>query len=475
MNLKCLKWLCLYINLIVSIYVNFLPKNIIKGKIFNYSSSVSSSHCCENISLIIGSLLGNSYMRKSKSYPGVIITFIKCSDNIEYLMWFHQRLVCSGYCSSEKPRLNKIISKNNKLLYTYNIDSYNLLSFYWLNEMFYVFPLSIGSLRPKVIPNNLERFLTPLSLATWYLDGTDKLPKLHESSFIFTQKDLVFIWDILKNKYNLDVITQLKDNGEVVFYIKNSSIKRFSDIVKPYISPSLQYKLKSQHNKLTLWSYNRTNSRSYCTNVKNIKSTINYKKEYELSIIQKEALIGIILGDGFLERNKPSHNTRLRIEQSYPEKEKYLRSLHELFEPLTLMEPTILTRNNKKTGLITKSLYFRTLAMPCLNYYYELFHPDKKKVIPRNLEELLTARGLAFLIMDDGGKSVHNQTILHTRSFSKEEVVYLQFVLERNFDLRTRLEEKKENQWVIYIPVRQKKSLKDIVAPYMCESMLYKI
>ena len=70
---------------------------------------------------------------------------------------------------------------------------------------------------------------------------------------------------------------------------------------------------------------------------------------------------------------------------------------------------------------------------------------------------------------------MHNQTILHTRSFSKEEVVYLQSVLEKNFGLRTRLEEKKENQWVIYIPVRQKIRLKDIVERYMHESMLYKI
>lgn len=77
--------------------------------------------------------------------------------------------------------------------------------------------------------------------------------------------------------------------------------------------------------------------------------------------------------------------------------------------------------------------------------------------------------------MDDGGEEKYNQTILHTRSFSKEEVIYLQFVLERNFDLRTRLEEKKEDQWVIYIPVRQKTRLKDIVGPYMHQSMFYKL
>ena len=119
-----------------------------------------------------------------------------------------------------------------------------------------------------------------------------------------------------------------------------------------------------------------------------------YKKEYILTHIQKEALIGIILGDGLTERSKSTHNARIRIEQSYPEKSEYLKSLHELLEPLTAMEPTLLTRTNKKRGVITQSLYFRTLAMPCLNYYYELFYKNNIKRIPNNLEELLTARGL---------------------------------------------------------------------------------
>lgn len=182
-----------------------------------------------------------------------------------------------------------------------------------------------------------------------------------------------------------------------------------------------------------------------------------------------------ILGDGFLERGKSTHNTRIRVEQSYPEKEEYLQSLYKLLEPLTTMEPTILTRNNKKRGTITQSIYFRTLAMPCLNYYYDLFYKDKVKVVPKNLYELLTARGLAYWLMDDGGKSVHGQTIIHTRAFTLKDVEYIQEVLNKNFELKTRLEEKKEGQWVIYIPIRQKIKLKDIVGPYMVKSMLYKI
>ena len=77
--------------------------------------------------------------------------------------------------------------------------------------------------------------------------------------------------------------------------------------------------------------------------------------------------------------------------------------------------------------------------------------------------------------MDDGGKSGYNQTILHTRAFTLKDVKYIQFVLFKNLGLNTRLEEKKKDPLISYIPVRQKTKIKHIVGPYMQESMLYKI
>ena len=43
--------------------------------------------------------------------------------------------------------------------------------------------------------------------------------------------------------------------------------------------------------------------------------------------------------------------------------------------------------------------------------------------------------------MDDGGKSVYNQTILHTRAFNVDDVKYIQSVLLKNFGLISSLEE----------------------------------
>jgi hypothetical protein len=88
---------------------------------------------------------------------------------------------------------------------------------------------------------------------------------------------------------------------------------------------------------------------------------------------------------------------------------------------------------------------------------------------------LLTTSGLACWITDDGGKSSYNKTIIYTRSFSKNEIFYIQIVFNKNFDLTIRIQENTKNQLIIYIPIKQKIKLKHIVGPYMHKSMLYKI
>ena len=95
-----------------------------------------------------------------------------------------------------------------------------------------------------------------------------------------------------------------------------------------------------------------------------------------------------------------------------------------------------------RTEKVYNSIRFSTLSLPCLNDYYELFYKDGRKIIPNNISELLTARGLAYFIMDDSGKSYYGQTIIHTRFYTKLEVELLQETLFKNFGLTSRLEEK---------------------------------
>ena len=119
--------------------------------------------------------------------------------------------------------------------------------------------------------------------------------------------------------------------------------------------------------------------------------SIKYKKCYELTEEQKQALVGIILADGFLERVKSTHNTRLRIDHTYPNQEKYVLHLYNLFLDLVKTEPKILKRKpDIRTGSVYSSIAFKTLKFPCLNYYYDLFYRNSIKIIPTNIEDLLT-------------------------------------------------------------------------------------
>lgn len=203
---------------------------------------------------------------------------------------------------------------------------------------------------------------------------------------------------------------------------------------------------------------------------------IEYKKNYNLTLEQKEALIGILLEDGYLSRFSFKGNTALCLEQSYPAKKDYLMDLFELYKPLITNYPKIIIRKpDKRTGKIYESIAVRRSKFSCLNEYHNLFYKDNIKIIPKNIAELLTPRGLAYWIMDDGSLSKHNQIILHTRAFKKDDVILLQNALKKNFNLNSRIEEKEKNQWVFFIPVKHKVPLKTIVMPYMVDSLLYKI
>lgn len=74
--------------------------NLYKTTIFNKNRNISNVNNKDNISLIIGSLLGSSYLEKNER--GVRIVFIKCSGNVEYLMQFYNHLNTVGYCKPKK-------------------------------------------------------------------------------------------------------------------------------------------------------------------------------------------------------------------------------------------------------------------------------------------------------------------------------------------------------------------------------------
>lgn len=252
--LKCLKWLS---------YLNYTSVNLIMfitiKKRYFFSKKLKSierigPHNLNVISLIVGSLLSGSYLEKRDNRLGTRIIFIKYSNNVEYLMSFHSTLANTGYCSFKKPKLSKLIGKENKVLFFYSFKSYSFSSFKWLFDLFYINNI-------KIIPHNLYKYITPLALATIFFSSIDKgekailSRKTRLSTSLVSVKDLMYLSFVLKHKYNVKTVIKFNNNGlnGGSIYIKNSSV--FSKLVKPHILHSQYYLLNTPTLKLNFFVF----------------------------------------------------------------------------------------------------------------------------------------------------------------------------------------------------------------------------
>lgn len=242
---ECLKW-----DNNENLTYSILGLNMVSNEKFNFKIKKLTSkerigpHNIDIISMVIGSSLGDTHLEKRKNGIGTRIIFEQSSDNVEYLMWFQNYLASRGYCSNTKPNLQIRIRQKGKVYYQYRINSYTFSNFNWIHEMFYKL---IDNKYIKIVPLNIGEYLTPLALAIWFMDDGSSLGRGARIAInCFTLEEVNFLCNVLKFKYNIIATPNKcgKNKGHII-YIHVNSMKLFMKIVKPYLLPSLYYKLGS--------------------------------------------------------------------------------------------------------------------------------------------------------------------------------------------------------------------------------------
>jgi len=150
--------------------------------------------------------------------------------------------------------------------------------------------------------------------------------------------------------------------------------------------------------------------------------------------------------------------------------------MYSLFKDYCGSQPLYLskydTRINKQKQY--NAIKFQTLSLPCFNIYKQLFYnPKGTKIVPLNIEQFLTNRGLAYWFMDDGYKSVKGFYIC-TESFSFSEIKLLINVLTLKFDLKCS-HHKTTNGYRIYISSKSKDRFTELIKSYLLEHFYYKL
>lgn len=249
---QCLKSINIFLSLIehkmdifnISLLSAILP---LLGPIKLNSIKRIGPHNIDVLSLIIGSTLGDSHLEKRAGGIGTRVIFEQSNKNVEYLMWFHNFFSQRGYCNPEKPKLFKRIKKNNEVFFHYRFNSYTFYSFNWIHDIFYTrYMLGHDKVRyRKIIPYNISDCLTPLALAIWFMDDGSKINNtVRIATNCFTYEEVEYLAAVLLKKYNLKSkpMKAGKDKGYIL-YFSSSSMVQFSNLVKPYMLPSMLYKL----------------------------------------------------------------------------------------------------------------------------------------------------------------------------------------------------------------------------------------
>lgn len=206
----------------------------------------------------------------------------------------------------------------------------------------------------------------------------------------------------------------------------------------------------------------------------NQKLTRSEKLNLTLTTELEEILFGLMLGDLHAERKNSNCNTRMQFKQSIKNKD-YIEHLYLLFNLYCGSKPKSYSyfdsRADKNKNY--SSIKFWSFSLPCFNKFRTMFYNLKSiKILPLEIETLLTARGLAYWIMDDGYKFA-NGFYICTESFSLSENEKLKKILKKRFNLDCGLH-KHTNGTRLYIFSSSKVILLELIRPYLIPHFYYK-
>jgi hypothetical protein len=193
----------------------------------------------------------------------------------------------------------------------------------------------------------------------------------------------------------------------------------------------------------------------------------------KISSIQKEILIGTVLGDGFLQKTGEK-NARLRLEHGIQQKE-YLfwkvKHLQQFFQGT----PKYLERIHPISGQTYRYWRHQSQSGPFLGKIRKIFYRNGIKQIPENIEKLLTPRSIAVWYMDDGYYYARDRcSYLYLGNVVKEDAQKVIDALQFKFNLNCRVLAKKKG-FAVYFPSSEAIKLKAIIKNYVIDLFKYKL
>lgn len=189
---------------------------------------------------------------------------------------------------------------------------------------------------------------------------------------------------------------------------------------------------------------------------------------------QKSALIGMILGDAYLQKTG-KRNARIRLEHGIAQKE-YLQWKISLLPQYFQKKIEVLERLNPIWNKKYSYARAQSTSSPEFGKLQRLFYVDSKKVIPESLSSIFKdPLSFAVWFMDDGYYYHRDKmAYIYIPNYDEESLGNLNLCLSQNFNLFPILKKKKKGLVLIF-SVSETKKLVGLVRKFIIPSMVFKI
>ena len=187
---------------------------------------------------------------------------------------------------------------------------------------------------------------------------------------------------------------------------------------------------------------------------------------------QKEILYGIILGDGYISKpRKKLNSSHISITHGMKQVEyaDYVGDILDLNYRRIYKIDRMINGAFCNTPLYQIHGKFKSELLELRNIFYK----DGKKIITKDILDLLTPASLAFWYMDDGSLS-GKAAALHTENFSKEENEIIRSFFKTKFNIDCIVGKSKQYTYILF-QTESTRQLFKLISKYIPPYMQYKL
>ncbi|WP_108669550.1 hypothetical protein [Peribacillus acanthi] len=194
----------------------------------------------EQQSIIIGTLLGDGYLRPNRSGTCCLVMG-HGEKQYDYLLWKKEKF--GHFIISDKPYHAKKESVHNHA------------PFFTINTVTHPY---LTELRTKFYPNEIKTIseewlkqVDELALAVWFMDDGSLNKRYGTMTFCtngFTYNEHILMKDWFQDRWGLSTaIDHIKSRNQFNIRLHRSSSRRLREIISPYVPSSMKYKVVFKH------------------------------------------------------------------------------------------------------------------------------------------------------------------------------------------------------------------------------------